>query len=62
VAEARKSLALLVNKAEPDSSLIYTVLTRRIKRMPYDAPLADQDIELIHLWLTSGAAAKDLGL
>jgi hypothetical protein len=38
------------------------VMTRTIKRMPYDAPLPQKDIDLIFEWLTSGAAAKDLGL
>jgi hypothetical protein len=62
VASARTSLKLLVNAGEPETSLIYTVLTRTIKRMPYDAPLPQKDIDLIFEWLTSGAAAKDLGL
>jgi hypothetical protein len=62
VAAARTSLAQLVSKPQPESSLLYVVLTRTIKRMPYDAPLPQKDIDLIFEWLTSGAAAKDLGL
>jgi hypothetical protein len=62
VAAARASLAPLVSKSQPESSLLYVVLTRTIKRMPYDAPLPQKDIDLIFEWLTSGAAAKDLGL
>jgi hypothetical protein len=62
VAAARTSLVPLVNAVEPENSLLYTVLTRTIKRMPYDAPLPQKDIDLIFEWLTTGAAAKDLGL
>lgn len=62
VAAARQSLALLVTASEPESSLLYTVLTRTVKRMPYDAPLPQKDIDLIFEWLTSGKAARDLGL
>ena len=62
VAAARASLVPLVNKMEPESSLLYTVLTRTIKRMPYDAPLPDKDIQLIQEWLERGFAQKDLGL
>jgi hypothetical protein len=58
---ARQSLRLLVSKDEPASSLLYTVLTRKIKRMPYDTPLPDKDIDLILRWLEN-SAAKDLGL
>ena len=50
----------LVNTDDPPTSLLYTVLTRKIKRMPYDAPLEDKDIELILLWIQKNAA-KDLG-
>ena len=63
VAAARQSLRIpgLVNPVEPDSSLLYTVLIRQVKRMPYDAPLPDKDIELIHRWL-QGTAQTDLDL
>jgi hypothetical protein len=62
VAAARTSLARLVSKTQPESSFLYVVLTRTIKRMPYDAPLPQKDIDLIFEWLTSGVAAKELGL
>jgi hypothetical protein len=61
VDNARQSLRLIVNKDEPQSSLLYAVLIRKVKRMPYDAPLPDKDIELILRWLEN-EAAKDLGL
>ena len=61
VAAARQSLRTpgLVMPAEPDSSLLYTVLIRQVKRMPYDAPLPDKDIELILRWIR-GTAQTDL--
>src|SRR6185436_19112465 len=43
VDEAKQSLASLVSVNEPTSSLLYTVLTRTVKRMPYDSPLPDKD-------------------
>ena len=61
VETARASLKPIVSKDEPESSLLYTVLTRTVKRMPYDAPLPQKDIDLILLWLQS-SAAMDLGL
>jgi hypothetical protein len=63
VAAARQSLRIpgVVKPTEPDSSLLYTVLIRQIKRMPYDAPLPDKDIELIHRWIEDSAQA-DLDL
>ena len=61
VDNARLTLAPIVNVEEPQLSLLYTVLTRQIKRMPYDAPLPDKDIELILLWIQKNAKA-DLGL
>ena len=61
VAAARASLKPIVSKDEPESSLVFTVLTRTVKRMPYDAPLPQKDIELILLWLQT-SAATDLGL
>lgn len=63
VAAARQSLRIpgLVKPTEPDSSLLYTVLIRQVKRMPYDAPLPDKDIELIYRWIM-GSAQTDLDL
>jgi hypothetical protein len=61
VEAARTSLALpgLVNKNESSSSLLYNVLVRKLKRMPYDSPLADKDIELIQRWIDNGADGLD---
>ena len=44
---------------EEQSSLIYQVLTRKIKRMPYDSPLPDKDIALILQWIQNGAPGLD---
>ena len=60
VAMAKRSLTPIVNTAEPESSLLYLVLTRKIKRMPYDAPLLQKDIDLILLWIQDGAPGLDL--
>src|ERR1700733_10063663 len=49
VAIARQSLQGIVLPTDSDGSLLYTVLTRKIKRMPYDSPLPDKDIALIKL-------------
>jgi hypothetical protein len=63
VAAARQSLRTpgVVNTSEPESSLLYTVLIRQIKRMPYDAPLPQKDIDLILRWIM-GSAQTDLDL
>ena len=63
VAAARQSLRTpgAVNTSEPESSLLYTVLIRQIKRMPYDAPLPQKDIDLILRWIM-GSAQTDLDL
>lgn len=63
VAAARQSLQIkgLVMPTEPESSLLYTVLIRQIKRMPYDAPLPQKDIDLILRWIM-GSAQTDLDL
>ncbi|HEX3758092.1 MAG TPA: hypothetical protein VHW23_05280, partial [Kofleriaceae bacterium] len=63
VAAARASLRTpgVVNAGEPESSLLYTVLIRPVKRMPYDAPLPQKDIDLILTWI-KGSAQTDLGL
>ncbi len=62
VEAAKRSLRMnLVVPKDIESSLLNTVLTRTIKRMPYDSPLPDKDIELIRTWIM-GDAGKDLGL
>jgi len=63
VAAARQSLRTpgLVMPTEPESSLLYTVLIRQVKRMPYDAPLPQKDIDLILRWIM-GSAQTDLDL
>lgn len=40
---------------EPETSQLYTVLTRTIDRMPYDQPLPEVDRELIRDWILIGA-------
>jgi hypothetical protein len=55
VEEARKSLAQIVTVGNADESFLVKVLTRTVKRMPYDSPLPDKDLELIQLWITLGA-------
>jgi hypothetical protein len=59
VEAAKRSLKGIVVPKDVESSLLNTVLTRKIKRMPYDSPLPDKDIELIRTWIM-GDAAKDL--
>jgi hypothetical protein len=61
VAAARTALSQpgLVNPGEPETSLLYTVLIRGVERMPYDTPLADQDVALIKAWITDGADGLD---
>jgi hypothetical protein len=51
---ARRSLRGIVSM-ESESSLLYNVLIRKVKRMPYDAPLPDKDIALIKQWIDDGA-------
>lgn len=60
VAMAKQSLSRIVVSTDPEASLLYVVLTRTIKRMPYDAPLADKDIALIKTWIEDGAPGLDL--
>ena len=55
VEASRQSLAILVIPRDTEASLLYKVLTRTLKRMPYDAPLPDKDIELIKRWIDAGA-------
>jgi hypothetical protein len=55
VENAKRSLEGIVQPGDPESSFLITCLTRTIKRMPYDAPLPDKDIELISQWILDGA-------
>jgi len=61
VATAKKSLEQqgLVNPMEPETSRLYVVLTRKVKRMPYDSPLPDKDVALILQWIKDGAPGLD---
>jgi hypothetical protein len=45
----------LVQPSDSGASLLYNVLIRTKKRMPYDAPLQQKDIELIKQWIDDGA-------
>jgi hypothetical protein len=49
----------LVVKGDVEGSGLNIVLTRVIKRMPYDAPLPDKDIELIQRWIMLDAPGLD---
>ena len=62
VAEAKQSLSRIVIPTDPEASLLYIVLTRQIKRMPYDSPLPDKDIALIRTWITDGAPGLGLNI
>ena len=62
VEEAKDSINTysLVVPNEPDSSLLYQVLVTpggegNTPRMPYDQPLSDIDVALIHEWIMRGA-------
>jgi len=57
VEAAQRSLSPpgVVNPLDAKSSLLYVVLTRNVKRMPYDSPLAQKDIDLILEWIDAGA-------
>ena len=62
VEEAQDTFATypLVVPGDPDGSLLYQTLISPggdgfAKRMPYDQPLADADVELIHTWIMAGA-------
>lgn len=58
VEAARRSLAPSVGLVQPGdsaNSLLVNALIRTVKRMPYDAPLPDKDIDLIRRWIDSGA-------
>ena len=66
VEEAKDSINTysLVVPNEPDSSLLYQVLVTpggegNTPRMPYDQPMSDIDVALIHEWITNGAAGLD---
>ena len=52
---AHPSLRALVAAGQPDASRLNDVITSSRKRMPPDAPLADEDIALIRTWITAGA-------
>jgi hypothetical protein len=60
VETAKQALSILVIPTDPDASLLYSVLTRKLKRMPYDSPLPDKDIALIKTWIEDGAPGLDL--
>ncbi len=53
--EAKKSLTGIVVPGDVETSFLVQVLTRTVRRMPYDAPLPDKDIALIKLWIQDGA-------
>lgn len=62
VEEAKDSINTyqLVVPMEPESSLLYQVLVStggegNTPRMPYDQPLSDIDVALIHDWIIAGA-------
>lgn len=59
---ARESITTysLVSAGDPEGSLLYNVLIRTNKRMPYDAPLPNKDIELIRTWIENGADGVNL--
>lgn len=66
VEEAKDSINTysLVIRGEPESSLLYQVLVTpggegNTPRMPYDQPMSDIDVALIHEWITNGAAGLD---
>jgi len=63
VEEARKSITdhSLVAAGDSSASLLYNVLVRSVKRMPYDSPLPDKDVELIKKWIDDGAPGLDDG-
>lgn len=54
---ADEALAGLVAPGDPDGSWLMDVLTTddKERRMPVDAPLADEEIELIRQWILAGA-------
>ncbi|MEO7733951.1 MAG: hypothetical protein ABIY55_23510 [Kofleriaceae bacterium] len=49
----------LVQPGDSGGSLLYNVLIRSKKRMPYDAPLQEKDIELIKDWIDGGAVGLE---
>jgi hypothetical protein len=62
VEAARESINTnkLVSVSDPEASFLYQVLTRTVKRMPYDSPLPDKDIALILQWIQDGAPGLDV--
>jgi hypothetical protein len=57
VVASRRSIRdhVLVQPGDSGASLLYNVLIRTKKRMPYDSPLQRKDIELIQQWIDEGA-------
>jgi hypothetical protein len=49
----------LVSPNDATESQLYLVLIREKKRMPYDSPLAQKDIDLIKKWIDDGAEGLD---
>jgi hypothetical protein len=42
----------VLSPGDPEASLLYEVLIRTEKRMPYESALPNKDIELIRTWIT----------
>ena len=62
VEEAQDSISTynLVVRGDPESSLLYQVLVTpggegNTPRMPYDQPMSDIDVALIHEWISNDA-------
>lgn len=60
VENARKSMSPddnpgVVIPGAPDDSLLIIVLTRTVKRMPYDQPLPEADQAYLRRWIMEGA-------
>ncbi len=56
VKEACQSLVGDVIVGDPEGSLLITVMTRTVKRMPYDQPMPKVERLLIEDWISTGAA------
>src|SRR4051812_36530649 len=52
---SKRPLQGIVQAGDVESSFLINVLTRTIKRMPYDAPLPSKDLDLIKRWIEDGA-------
>jgi hypothetical protein len=57
---AQRALGDLVVAGDFETSKLYIVLTRTIKRMPFDAPLPQKDIDLIKTWIQDGAEGLEV--